>query len=486
MNSNPTNPLWTGADVIAATNAVARGSDWNSSGVSIDSRTLEAGDLFVAIKGPHVDGHDFVDAAFEAGAAAAIVANDWSGESEGELLRVPDPLEALNDFARAARARITGTVAAITGSVGKTGTKNALAAALGRYRPAHASAASYNNLWGVPLSLARMPATTKFGVFEIGMNHAGEIRPLTKMVRPNLAIITTVEPVHLEYFSSVADIADAKAEIFEGMEPGGVAVLNRDNAYFDRLADRARASGVDRIIGFGETENADARLIKAVRHAECSCVSADICGQPMTFKVSIPGHHWVMNSLAVLAAVSNMGGDLGLAGLALAELEAPVGRGRRYNVQLADRSIELIDESYNANPASMESAIKLLGAAEPGRGGRRIAVLGDMRELGFDSPEYHKALASPLKEAGIDLVFAAGLDMAHLFKALPTEMQAAHVAMATELAPLVMEIVREGDVVMVKGSLASGMAEIVEAIRAVDTAHDETDSATRRANGMGA
>ncbi len=473
-------PLWTGTEAGAALGADGP-TGWTATGVSIDSRTLAPGDLFVAIQGPNADGHDFIGEAFGAGAAAVLAADDWAGTAPGAVVRVPDTLEGLVALGRAARARMTGKVAAVTGSVGKTGVKSALAAALGRYRATHSSAASHNNLWGVPLSLARMGVESRYGVFEIGMNHAEEIRPLTGQVRPHLAIVTTVEPVHLEFFDSVAAIADAKAEIFDGFEPGGIAVLNRDNAHFDRLAERARAAGAERIIAFGESDRADARLIKAVPQADCSCVSADICGQAMTFKIGIPGRHWVQNSLAVLAAVQALGGDLGLAGLALAQLEPPPGRGRRFHLHFGHGAVELIDESYNANPASMGSAIAALGDTPVPRRGRRIAILGDMRELGPDSPAFHAALAEPLATAKIDLVMTVGPDMAHLHEALPGALRGAHAETADALAPRAAAAVRAGDAVMVKGSLASGMAAVVSALRALGG--PDQDQPARRANG---
>lgn len=479
--AKPETSLWTAAEVFAATGGGAIGSaEWQATGISIDSRTVQNGDLFFAIAGPNFDGHDYVSAALDAGASAAVVSRIPSGvAADAPLVRVENVLDALSALGRAARARMTGPVAAITGSVGKTGTKEALRAALQRFAPAHASASSYNNHWGVPLSLARMPRDAAFGVFELGMNHAGELRPLTRLVRPRLVIVTNVEPVHLEYFDSVTAIADAKAEIFEGLEEGGIAVLNRDNAFFDRLADAARARGAGRIIGFGQSDAADARLIKAVAHPDCSCVSADICGQPMTYKIGVPGHHWVMNSLAVLASVQALGGDLGLAGLALAELTPPEGRGNRTRVDLGAGSFEIVDESYNANPVSVAAAITSLGALRPEEGARRIAVLGDMLELGSDAPKFHADLAGPLAEAGIDLVFTAGPNMQRLNEALPARMRGGHGADSAEAAANVTRAVRAGDIVMVKGSLGSRMRLVVQALEDLEIA----DRRAHAANG---
>ncbi len=481
-SATPETSLWTAADVLNATGGTASGGvNWKVTGVSMDSRTVQDGDLFFAITGPNFDGHDYVSAALDAGASAAVVSRAPLGVAAGvQLVQVENTLDALRALGRAARARMTGPVAAVTGSVGKTGTKEALRAALQRYAPTHASASSYNNHWGVPLSLARMPRDAAFGVFELGMNHAGELRPLARLVQPRLVIITNVEPVHLEYFDSVTAIADAKAEIFEGLEKGGIAVLNRDNAFFDRLADAARAQGAGQVIGFGESDAADARLIKAVAHPDCSCISADICGQPMTYKIGVPGHHWVMNSLAVLASVQAMGGDLGLAGLAQAELKPPEGRGNRRRVELGEGSFEIVDESYNANPVSVAAAISSLGALRPEEGARRIAVLGDMLELGPDTPKFHADLAVPLAETGIDLVFTAGPNMQRLSEALPKKMRGGHGADSAEAAVNVTRAVRAGDIVMVKGSLGSRMRLVVQALRDLDTA----DHRAQAANGM--
>ena len=295
-------------------------------------------------------------------------------------------LAALVDLAHAARARLTAQVIAVTGSVGKTSTKEALRRVLGAQGQTHASAASFNNHWGVPLSLARCPATSRFAIFEIGMNYSGEIEPLVKMVRPHVAIITTVEPVHLEFFAGIEAIADAKAEIFEGVEPGGAVVLNRDNSQFARLQRRARKLGISRIVSFGADGKSDARLLDVSLHAACSAVHADILGQDVTYKLGVPGRHMAMNSLAVLAAAALAGADLALAALSLSQLEPAAGRGVRRMLEMASGEATLIDESYNANPASMAAALDVLGQAAVGPHGRRIAVLGDMLELGPPAP----------------------------------------------------------------------------------------------------
>ncbi len=462
--------LWTASEVLAATGGHAMGpADWQAYGVAIDSRTTQSGDLFVAIAGPNHDGHQFVADAIEAGASAAIVADHFEDPRAGiPLVRVSDPLEALRYLAATARERMQGTVIAVTGSVGKTGTKEALRSALDRFKPTHASAGSLNNHWGVPLSLARLPRDASFAVFEIGMNHAGEIGPLSRLVRPHAAIVTTVDVVHLEFFDSLADIAEAKAEIFEGLEAGGMAILNRDNTHYEQLAAAADQAGVTRIIAFGESDAADARLIKASHNEHCTCISADICGQAMTYKVGAPGRHWVLNSLAVLATVNAVDGDLGLAGLALADLSPTEGRGQRTSVTTRDGTILVIDESYNASPASMRAAIELLGATLVARTGRRIAVLGDMLELGAESPAFHKELAPIIHAASVDLVFCCGTNMKGLADALSPAALGGWADDSDALVNAVVAETRPDDVFIVKGSLGSRMAPIVQALKALD------------------
>jgi UDP-N-acetylmuramoyl-tripeptide--D-alanyl-D-alanine ligase len=461
-------PLWT-VEAIAAAMRAARAGPLPPSipGLSIDTRTIAGGEAFFAIKGDNRDGHDFVDAALEAGAGLAVVADDKRGTlpKDAPLLVVADVLDGLRDLARAARARTQAKIIGVTGSVGKTGTKEALRLALVRQGETHASAASYNNHWGVPLSLARCPQSARYAVFEMGMNHAGEIAPLTRLVRPQVAIVTTVEPVHLEFFSSVEAIADAKAEIFLGLEPGGAAVINRDNPQFSRLEDSARRAGVARIVSFGEHARADARLMNCSLQPDGSAVQARILGTDVTYKVGAPGRHVVLNSLAVLAAVSLSGADLALAALALAELQPASGRGARVSLAMPGGTALLIDESYNANPASMRAALALLGQAEVGPRGRRIAVLGDMLELGSRGQALHRELAEAVRAHGIDLVFCCGPLMRALWEALPSACQGGYAETSTALEPHVLAAVQPGDAVMVKGSLGSRMAPIVKALQ---------------------
>ena len=460
-------PLWTAEAMAAAMHADRQGAlPTVITGVSIDTRTVAPGEAFFAIKGDSRDGHDFVKAALAAG-AIAVVARERRAQFavDAPLLVVDDVLEGLRDLGRAARRRSAARIVAVTGSVGKTSTKEALRLALSADGKTHASVASYNNHWGVPLTLARFPASAKYGVFEIGMNHAGEIAPLAQMVRPHVAIVTTVEPVHLEYFGSVEAIADAKAEIFTGLEPQGVAVLNRDNAQFARLAAAAKAAGVARIVSFGEAEEADVRARRVHLHPAGSVVDAVVLGEEITYKLGAPGRHQVANSLAVLAAVVLSGADLALAALTLAQLQPPVGRGARLSLMMPEGGTALlIDESYNANPASMRAAIALLGQASVGLRGRRIAVLGDMLELGPQSEALHAGLAAALVEADIDLVFCAGPMMHALFEALPSTRRGGYAETAARLESVLASLLRAGDAVMVKGSLGSKMGPVVKAL----------------------
>jgi UDP-N-acetylmuramoyl-tripeptide--D-alanyl-D-alanine ligase len=459
--------LWTTADMAKAMHARVNGAlPAAVSGLSIDSRTILPGEAYFAIKGDVHDGHDFVMAALNKGAALAVVAAAQREKfpADARLLVVDDVLAGLVELARAARARLNAQVIAVTGSVGKTSTKEALRRVLTAQGETHASAASFNNHWGVPLSLARCPATARFAVFEIGMNHAGEIEPLVKMVRPHVAIITTVEPVHLEFFSGIEAIADAKAEIFEGLEPGGAVVLNRDNAQFARLTHRARELGISRIVSFGADKKSDARLIDVSLHATCSAVHADIFRHDLTYKLGMPGRHMAMNSLAVLAAASLAGADLALAGLALSQAQPAAGRGARHVLEVGNGEATLIDESYNANPASMAAALNVLGAAPVGPHGRRIAVLGDMLELGPGGPQLHRGLIEAVKANHVDLVYCCGPLMRNLWDALSTGKRGGYAGDSEALESLVTGSIRAGDAIMVKGSLGSKMKTIVNAL----------------------
>jgi UDP-N-acetylmuramoyl-tripeptide--D-alanyl-D-alanine ligase len=458
--------LWTTEAMAATMRAQQQGALPSSiPGLSIDTRTLTRGEAFFAIKGDARDGHDFVNAALNAGAGLAVVAKAHRADypADAPLLIVDDVLDALRNLAAAARARSPAQFIAVTGSVGKTSTKEALLLALAADGETHASASSYNNHWGVPLSLARCPQSAKYAVLEIGMNHAGEITPLTKLVRPHIAVVTTIAPVHLEFFGTLEKIAQAKAEIFAGVEPGGVAVLNRDNAQFDQLARAAKAAGLPRIVSFGEHENADARLIKCALKDECSCVQAEIIGTEVTYKLGAPGKHLVLNSLAVLAAAVLAGADLALAALALVNLKPATGRGTRVGLTVPGGNALLIDESYNANPASMRAALALLAQAPLGARGRRIAVLGDMLELGAQGVALHRELGAIAAQSA-DLVFCSGPLMRSLWEALPAARRGGYAETSAALESSLLDAIGAGDAVMIKGSLGSKMGPLVKAL----------------------
>ncbi len=457
-------PLWTSFEAAAATGGTSSRL-WQARGVSIDSRTVAPGDLFVAIEGPERDGHAYVAAALAAGAAAAVVRRRLGAadtpnavDPDAPLLLVDDTLAALAALGRRARERSPARIAAVTGSAGKTGTKEALRHVLAPQGETCASAASYNNLWGVPLSLARMPPAAAFGVFEAGMNRAGEIAPLARLIRPHVAIVTNVEAAHTAFFPSLDAVADAKAEIFEGVEPGGTCVLNRDNPYFERLRTAALDKSGLRVVSFGFVD-ADA-TVRAVAHdAGGSDVTAEIAGRRIAFRVGLPGRHWALNALAVLAAADALGADVARAAEGLRTLPPLAGRGKTHSVACAGGTFTLIDESYNANPASMRAAIEILGRIAPS-GGRRIAILGSMRELGRESIALHEQLADPLIENGVDTVLAAG-DMRVVIDRLPAAMRGATAETGEALADVAAAVIGPGDVVMVKGSNASRMGDLV-------------------------
>jgi UDP-N-acetylmuramoyl-tripeptide--D-alanyl-D-alanine ligase len=476
-----TQPLWTLEEMTAAMGAARRGTLASAvTGLSIDSRTVKPGEVYFAIRGEVHDGHDFVAAALAAGAALAVVdeAHAAGFAADAPLLVVPDVLEGLRALAVAARARLTGRVIAVTGSVGKTSTKEMLRHVLAAQGPTHASVASFNNHWGVPLSLARCPRDVATAVFEIGMNHAGEITPLVKMVRPHIAIVTTVEPVHLEFFGTIEAIADAKAEIFLGLEPGGAVILNRDNGQFARLKKAAQAAGAARIVAFGEAAKADACLIDLALHPAGAAVHAKILDHDVTYKLGLPGRHMAVNSLAVLAAVSLAGADLALAALALAQVVPPPGRGTRRLLDVGGGVATLIDESYNANPASMAAALGVLGTVPVAGQGRRIAVLGDMLELGPAGGDLHRGLARAVTGNMIDLVFCCGPLMRSLWEALPSNRRGGYADNAAALESQVVAALRVGDVVMVKGSAGSRMKLIVTALDRRFAAQGARDGAT--------
>jgi UDP-N-acetylmuramoyl-tripeptide--D-alanyl-D-alanine ligase len=449
--------LWTAAELAAATGGTAS-ADFTATGVAFDSREVGPGDLFVALAGEVTDGHRFLPQAFAQGVAGAIV----SAGCDGPHVRVADSFRALEDLARAARARTSAKVIGVTGSVGKTSAKEALFACLDRIWPgqAHRSVKSYNNHTGVPLSLARMPAATRAAVLEMGMNHAGELAHLTTLVRPHVAIVTAIAPAHTEFFRDEAAIADAKGEIFQGLEPGGIAIVPFDSPHRDRLIAAARPYA-DRIVTFGTSAAADVRAVEAVRIGTGTFMTVRMGQHEVSFTLSQPGAHWVSNALAVVAAVSAVGGDLGLAGLALADLDGLAGRGARFHVPVAGGKALVIDESYNANPASMRATLAVL-AAEPGR---HVAVLGEMRELGAASADYHAGLSGPVTDARVETAVLVGEAMRPLAETLEGRVNIVHVPDASVALDRLRTLLAPGDAVLVKGSNGVGLARVIAGLK---------------------
>ena len=458
--------LWTEAELARALGSPSAPLAVAVEGASIDTRTLKPGDLFFAVKGEASDGHDYVARAFEAGAAAAVISRPRApGLAAHEpTFRVDDTLRAMERLGVAARARTKARVVAVTGSVGKTSAKEMLRVALSHFGPTHASAASYNNHWGVPLTLSRLPAGAAFAVIEIGMNHAGEITPLAAMARPHVALVTTIAPVHVEHLGSIEGVADAKAEIFSGLGPGGVAVLNRDAPQFARLEAAARMRGA-RIVTFGAGAGCDARLLDVSPLDGGSRVEARVRDRALDFILGAPGRHMAENALGALLAADALGVDVEGAAAALAEFAPQRGRGARLTLASASGPFTVIDESYNANPASMRAALALLGAAAPGAAGRRIAVIGDMLELGPQGAELHAALAPELARQRVDLLFGAGRLTRALYDAAPPAMRAAWAERSDDLLERLAAALRGGDVVMIKGSNGSRMGPVVAGLR---------------------
>jgi len=451
--------LWTSVEIAAATAGTAS-EPFEVTGVTFDSREVQPGDLFVAMPGTVYDGHKFVDGAFAAGAAGAVVSQPVNGPH----VLVDDTFAALQSLARASRERSRATIFGVTGSVGKTSTKEALYAALDRNRPGkvHRSVKSYNNHTGVPLSLSRMPRDVDFAVFEMGMNNAGEIRALTAQVRPHVALITAIAPAHIENLGSEEAIADAKGEIFEGLETGGIAIVPNDTPHRDRLVKAARRHA-ERIITFGSGD-ADIHAVHAVSaDGGGSLISAELLERELTFTISQRGEHWVSNALAVLAAVEAVGADVGLAGLALADLGGLKGRGQRHTIAIEGGELLLIDESYNANPASMAATLKSLGAERDVT--RRIAVLGPMRELGEHSDALHAGLAPSIVAANVEQLILIGDEMRPLERALAGHPAPVRVHSVDEATDTLRKLVRPGDAVLVKASNSVGLAKLVESMQ---------------------
>jgi UDP-N-acetylmuramoyl-tripeptide--D-alanyl-D-alanine ligase len=459
-------PLWTQAQIEMVLSCKASAAFPSVGGISIDTRSLEHGDLFVALKDAR-DGHDFVADAFAKGAGVALISAERAAQLSGlgPVLPVADPLKALERLGMARRAQSKARIIAVSGSVGKTGTKEGLRVMLKAFGPTHASVASYNNHLGVPLTLARMPLDAVFGVYEIGTNHAGEIAPLTAQVRPDIALLTTVENVHIENFSSPEAIADEKAALYGGVVEGGVVLLPRDNRHYARLRRHAEQTHAGHILTFGAEADADIRLLDARLFPDHTTVTASVCGQRIIYDFGAPGQHLVTNSLAMIACAHVLGLDLAQAGAALSQVRPPKGRGERLTLSGHGISFTLLDESYNANPASMRAALALLAQTPVGPKGRRIAVLGDMLELGAEAQALHQGLAGAIAEHGIDHVFAAGPLMRSLYEALPQSRQAGWQSGAEALFEPLFAALQTGDVVMVKGSFSSRMGEVIKALK---------------------
>lgn len=467
-------PLWTAADAARATGGQVQGN-WQVGGVSIDTRTLQAGDLFVALNAAR-DGHDFVAQALEMGAGAAMVSHIPDGVApDAPLLIVPEVLPALEALGAAARARTQARIVAITGSVGKTTTKDMLRAALGALGRTHVAEASYNNHWGVPLTLARMQADTEYAVIEIGMNAPGEIAPLARLARPHIAVITTVAAVHLEAFGDVAGIAAEKAAIFEGLEPGGIAVINADLEVTPLLQDAAK--GAAEIVRVGESSSAQAHLGPVTITDQVTVVQAELDGVPVLFKLNAPGRHLAQNALSVLAVADRLGGDLARAVMALATWQSVSGRGRRERIVLNatdDQAIELIDDAFNASPVSVAASLDVLAASTPQGRGRRVAVLGDMLELGPTGPALHAAIAQHPAIAAVDLICTSGPLMAHLHAALAPEKRGLHSETPEQMARALPGILWPGDIVLIKSSKGAKLSLAVDLLRKLGQSAWET------------
>lgn len=467
-------PLWTARQAMAATGGELIGStDWECRGVSIDTRTLVPGDLFVALKDVR-DGHDFVPDAMARGASAALVEREGAGP--GNALKTMDSLDALRALGAAARDRSSAIRVAVTGSVGKTSVKEAIAAAFRAAGPAHWSVKSYNNHWGVPLTLSRMPASTERAVFELGMNHAGEIRDLVSLVQPHVALITRIAPAHLENLGSMEAIADAKSEIYEGLELDGVAIYPGDDDFAPRLAKHAKQSSAAFLLDFGLETGRAIRVESFETSVDGSRGMIDVMGIRVPFQLTASGAHWAWNIGAIFAACAGAGLDAKNVAEALADVDAERGRGQAMRVALpGGGSFTLLDDAYNANPTSMRAAIASLGGIEPGEGGRRIAVLGEMFELGPTSKALHAELAVPLQEARVDQVYTSGALMMALFDALPSALQAGYARDAAGVLEMLKTAIQPGDVVMLKGSNASGLHKIA-AVLADGSAFDLTEA----------
>jgi UDP-N-acetylmuramoyl-tripeptide--D-alanyl-D-alanine ligase len=457
--------LWTSDEVARALAPATIAAPFEANDVTFDSRAVVKDDLFFALSGETTDGHGFVGEAMKRGAAAAVVSRDIEAAG-GTLIRVPDTMKALASLGRAGRRRSKARIASVTGSVGKTSTKDALRAMLAAQAPTSASVASFNNHVGVPISLARLPREAHYGVFEVGMNHPGEIEPLARQVEAHVGVITNVGPVHIGYMGSEEAIADEKGCLFAGMAEGAVAVLDRDSHHYDRLAGHARRFGVSRIVGFGRSETAEARLLSCSLQDTGSDVAALIHGRRIEYRLGAAGEHWVLNSIAALAVVEALGANVVEAAATLKGIGASPGRGARRMLKFGAGTVELLDESYNANPVSMRAMLALLARTEPARGGRRLLAMGDMRELGEGADAYHAGLADAVAASGAAQVFLCGPHMRALWPLLAPAQRGVHRPDSASLAGDVAAALKAGDVIAVKGSLGSKMKNVVDAILA--------------------
>lgn len=458
--------LWQLNEIVAATNGVASSMCADEIvGISIDTRDIVSGELFVAIKGEQFDGHDFVAQAIEKGAGVALVAKEWAQTASTDLplIVVDDPLRALERLAVAARARTDAKIVAITGSVGKTSTKEAVRIGLERVGRTHASIRSFNNHWGVPLMLARMPKDTEFGVFEVGMNHANEIRPLVKLIRPHIAVVTNVGAVHLEHFDDVLGIAAAKAEIFEGLEPNGKVLLGADHDYLDALIDRASELEITSIATFGFDAEADISLHNVERVA--TGMRGDLRIGELSLQIRVPqfGAHAMANAAAAISVGDALGLDVRVLADAMLEFIAPPGRGQIIKLNLAEGDAMLLDESFNANPVSMRAALGIVQGLS--REHRKIGVLGDMLELGDSSPQLHAELEEAVLSAGFSKVILVGPLMVNLAQRLEGKLDTIHYASSEHVADLLTEELAPGDLVMVKGSKGTKLSPVVDQLR---------------------
>ena len=462
-----TTPLWTSADVTHALGLLPP-AGWTATGVSIDSRTVKAGDLFLALQGPSNNGDDYALAALQQDAVAAIVSTQISDDPR--LIVVPDTLEALRQLAAASRARSQARIVAVTGSVGKTGTKEALRHLLAQQGETFASAASFNNHWGVPLSLAQLPPSAQFAIFEMGMNHPREIEPLSRLARPHVALVTNVEAVHLGPMGSLDAIAHAKAEIFAGLEANGTAIINTGSNGAGILHRHA----AKHVLTFNATADADATFAHLDVTPAGSIVTASILNGTYSYFVPLPGAHHAANSLGIMLAVAALGGDMERAAVHYSTLPQITRRGEMSMLAMPFGAVTLIDESYNASPVAVRAALAVLGMIEPARGGRRVVVLGDMRELGDESAQLHAGLAEAVTGSGAETVYLCGPEMKHLLEALPKHLRSGYTEDSTGMPSLLLQGLKDGDVVLVKGSLGSNMKVITSALRqaaAGDYAH---------------